>query len=86
MDLASRVSALEAVIQQLQAKRTGKQGIMPGVIIQQMVANGYALLQIDLAKNRPSIATPACIFFFARDTGVLSVWNNGAWVSSTAFS
>lgn len=68
---------------ELQGKRAGKQGIMPGVITQGMIANGYAIIQIDLAKNRPSTAQLSCLAFFARDTGVLSIWNNSGWVSVT---
>lgn len=83
MDLAARVTQLEAQLQSLATQRINQSQIIPGSLSQGSIAAGFALLQMGKAANKPTKGTNICLFYFATDTNHLYAWNNNAWKSVT---
>ncbi len=56
--------------------------LLPGLVKQRNLEANGVIIFIGLAADRPDGSTSTKAFF-ARDTGVLSLWSDSGWVSVT---
>jgi hypothetical protein len=67
---------------EIEAAPLHQSGIPVSTIKQRHIEPHAYLMFTGLSANRPD-GTTHCKFYFATDTGVMSVWNGSAWLNTT---
>ena len=84
--MEGKLKKLEERIKLLEERRVHQTMVMPDAIRQRHIGEGVRFIRSGLAADRPTSGEEplqGSAAYFATDTGVLSIWDGDAWLTTT---